>query len=155
MSGEVAERLARWLATGLGAGFLWPAPGTWGSLLGLALYVFLLSSLSIPLQLVGWLSLTLVGTAAAHAAAPSLGGGDPSQVVIDEIAAMWLAAVGTVGGPGWSLAFVYFRLFDIIKPFPARRLERWHGGFGIMADDIAAALYARAGVWLTLALWGS
>jgi len=56
---------------------------------------------------------------------------------------------------GWGLflAFLYFRIFDIIKPFPAKQAEDLHGGIGIMADDVIAAIYAQAAVWLTILVW--
>ena len=152
--GEPRERLARLLATGFGVGFLWPAPGTWGSLLGLALFVPL-AGLSWPVQLVSAIVLTGLGIAAAHAASPRLGGDDPSAVVIDEWAAMWLALVGIHGTTGWTLAFFLFRFFDIVKPFPARRLESLPGGLGIVADDVIAAGYTQICVRLALARWGS
>ena len=150
MSPAAGARVARLLATGFGAGFLWPAPGTWGSLLGLVLFLPL-ASLSWPLQLAAAIGLTALGTAAAHRAAPGLGGDDPSAVVIDEWAAMWLSLVGIAGATGWVLAFFLFRIFDIVKPFPGRRFEALPGGLGIMADDVVAAGYTQICVRLALA----
>lgn len=146
------EQAARLLATGFGAGFLWPAPGTWGSLLGLVLFVPLLAPLPWTWQLAAGVALTLLGTAAAQRAAPGLGGDDPSAVVIDEWAAMWLSLVAVATPLGWLLAFLSFRVFDIIKPFPGRRLESLEGGLGIMADDVVAALYTQLAVRL---LWAA
>jgi phosphatidylglycerophosphatase A len=146
------EQASRLLATGFGAGFLWPAPGTWGSLLGLVLFVPLLGPLSWAAQLAAGVALTVLGTAAAHHAAPGLGGDDPSAVVIDEWAAMWLSLVAVNTPLGWLLAFLLFRVFDIIKPFPGRRLEALPGGLGIMADDVAAALYTQLAVRLIFAI---
>ena len=147
---QIASRL---LATGFGAGFLWPAPGTWGSLLGVALFIRFLAPLDWRIQLAAGVVLTVVGTAAAHVAAPGLGGDDPSAVVVDEWAAMWLSMVAIQGTTGWVLAFFLFRIFDIIKPFPGRRFESLHGGIGIMADDVVAAGYTQACV--RLILWGT
>ena len=147
------ERISLWLATGLGVGYLRPAPGTMGSLLGLALFLFFLAPRSVVAQLLAWAALTIAGTLAATVAARRLGDDDPSAVVVDEIAGMWLAAIATTGAGQWLLAFFLFRLFDIVKPFPARRLESWSGGVGIMADDVVAALYARVAV-AVWALWG-
>lgn len=152
------EQVSRWLATGFGTGFLWPAPGTWGSLLGVGLFVLLLAPLAWPWQLAAGVVLTLVGTLAAHVAAPGLGGDDPSAVVIDEWAAMWLSLVAVHTPLGMVLAFFLFRLFDIFKPYPGRRLEQLPGGLGIMADDVIAALYTQivlrllfaAGAWAGL-----
>jgi phosphatidylglycerophosphatase A len=153
----VSEGLFRrpdtWLATGFGAGFLWPAPGTWGTLLGLVIFILVLWPADIFVQLAAWVIVTLVGTWSAERTARAVGSDDPSIVVVDEVAAMWLAAAGLQSGWGLFLAFIYFRIFDIIKPFPARWAERLHGGIGIMADDVIAAIYAQAAVWLTLRLW--
>jgi phosphatidylglycerophosphatase A len=89
------------------------------------------------------LLVALGGAAAAGAAARSLGPDDPSEVVIDEVAGylltMFLIPVGVatvVGG------FLLFRVFDILKPWPAGPAERLHGGWGIMADDLVCGLYA-------------
>lgn len=154
MSRGPLEQASRLLATGFGAGFLRPAPGTWGSLLGVALFIPLLSPLAWPWQLAAGLLLTVLGTVAADVAAPGLGGDDPSAVVVDEWAAMWLSMVA-IGSPlGWLLAFLFFRVFDIIKPFPGRRLEALHGGLGIMADDVVAALYTQVTVRLIFVVGG-
>jgi phosphatidylglycerophosphatase A len=139
------------LATGFGAGFLWPAPGTWGSLLGVVLFIPLLAPIGWTWQLAAGITLTILGTAAAEIAAHGLGGDDPSAVVVDEWAAMWLSMVAVQTPLGWALAFFLFRIFDIIKPFPARRFEDLHGGVGIMADDVVAAIYTQVSVRLIFA----
>lgn len=151
------ETLARWLATGLGTGYLWPAPGTWGSLLALVVFVALLAPAGPVVQVAACLVVTAVGTWAAQVTAARLEEDDPSKVVVDEVAGMWIALVGVGTTPawiGWGLAFLVFRLMDIVKPFPARRLEDLPGGLGIMADDVVAGLYAQALVRLALAWWG-
>jgi len=145
------EQASRWLATGFGSGFLWPAPGTWGSLLGVVLFIPLLAPLAWPWQLAAGVVLTLLGTVAAEIAAPGLGGDDPSAVVVDEWAAMWLSMVAMQTPLGWALAFFLFRGFDIVKPFPARNFESLHGGIGIMADDVVAAIYTQLAVRLVFA----
>jgi phosphatidylglycerophosphatase A len=77
---------------------------------------------------------------------------DPGQVVIDEVAGMLVTLfLNPVGWRGAAGAFLLFRLADILKPYPARRLERLHGGFGIMADDVMAGIYANLG--LRLCIW--
>lgn len=145
------ERGCRLLATGFGVGFLWPAPGTWGSLLGVVLFIPLLAPLDWRWQLAAGIALTLAGTVAAEIAAAGLGGDDPSAVVVDEWAGMWLSMVAVQTPLGWGLAFFLFRVFDIIKPFPGRRFEALHGGVGIMADDVVAAAYAQVCVRLIFA----
>jgi len=70
---------------------------------------------------------------------------DPNECVVDELAGQWIAcAFAPVSLAGYLLAFVLFRLFDIWKPWPIRHVERLHGGIGIMADDVVAALIAGA-----------
>jgi len=142
------EQASRLLATGFGAGFLWPAPGTWGALLGVVLFIPLLAPLAWPWQLAAGIVLTIFGTIAAEIAAQGLGGDDPSAVVVDEWAAMWLSMVAIQTPLGWVLAFFLFRIFDIIKPTPARNFEALHGGVGIMADDVVAAIYTQIAVRL-------
>jgi len=74
---------------------------------------------------------------------------DPSFVVADEVVGQWIALIAAAPRPWeWLLAFVLFRVFDILKPSPARQFDRMHSGFGIMMDDVAAGVYAMAVVWL-------
>ncbi len=78
-------------------------------------------------------------------------GKDPGLVVIDEVAGMLVTFWGVATGPaGWLAGFLWFRFFDIFKPFPVRRLERAPGGWGIMLDDIGAGIYAWIALQLTL-----
>ena len=121
MTRSLQEQASRLLATGFGTGFLWPAPGTWGSLLGVALFVLFLAPLDWRWQLAASIGLTILGTIAAEIAALELEGDDPSSIVVDEWAGMWLSMVAIQGASGWMLAFFLFRTFDILKPFPARR----------------------------------
>jgi phosphatidylglycerophosphatase A len=96
---------------------------------------------------------TVVGIFAADRTAVGMGIADPSDVVIDELAGVWVAAIGTTDTRGWILAFVLFRAFDILKPFPVRRAESIPGGVGIVADDIAAGLLALGCTQLAIAWW--
>jgi phosphatidylglycerophosphatase A len=131
-------------------GRLWPAPGTWGSAFGLvAAAAVSASGLSWPLEAGFWLLVNLAGVPICSLAARQLGGlKDPSVVVLDEAAAMPLVllAVAPEARTWLTLlaAFGLFRLFDITKLPPCRRLERLPEGLGIMADDWAAAAYAAA-----------
>ena len=154
MTRSAQEQASRLLATGFGTGFLWPAPGTWGSLLGVALYVLFLAPHDWRWQLAASIGLTLLGTIAAEIAALELEGDDPSSIVVDEWAGMWLSMVAIQGASGWMLAFFLFRTFDILKPFPARRFERLQGGVGIMADDVVAAGYTQVAVYAALWTFG-
>jgi len=193
------------IATALGAGYLKPGPGTWGSLVGLIIAVishpftwFLIFDrglvlgigkdaplLSGPLGMVVllvpsvavWLLLAYLGVRTSARVAAFAGVKDPQYVVIDEVSGVFLAlllglapltAPGTFLNPtdaqafalytGMSLlnwkyllaGFVLFRVFDIWKPFPCRRLENLPGGWGIMADDWMAGVYAAIGLRLAL-----
>ncbi len=139
------------VATALGAGYAPFAPGTVGSAVGVLLWLVLPSSSLV--QGIGILALVVVGAWSGNVAERHFGRTDPSQVVVDEVAGMlvtlFLVPVGWAGALG---AFLLFRLADIVKPFPANRLERLPGGIGIMADDIMAGVYANVALRLTLAL---
>jgi phosphatidylglycerophosphatase A len=134
-------RVALWVSTGLGTGYAPFAPGTFGSLLGLVVWALLPAStaaLGIAILVV-----IAAGTWSATVAERHFRSTDPSPVVIDEVLGMLITLfLNPVGWLGAGAAFFLFRLFDVLKPYPANRLERLHGGFGIMADDFMAAVYA-------------
>lgn len=136
------------LATGAGLGYLPLAPGTAGSLLGAAL-CFPLLYVPWPVYLGATLVLIAIAVWASGRMAADLGRPDPPQVVIDEIAGMWLAAIALPPTLyDLTAVFLLFRLMDAVKPGPIPRLERLRGGFGIVADDVVAGLLARAMWWL-------
>jgi phosphatidylglycerophosphatase A len=138
------NRLAIWIATTGGLGYAPIAPGTAGSAAGVLIY-FLTASWSFPSQLMLAGVVTLVGVWASGIAARHFDRSDPSQVVVDEVAGQLVTYLGTgVGWKGAIVGFVLFRALDIVKPWPANRLEALHGGVGIMADDVMAALYGCA-----------
>ena len=139
------------LATALGAGYAPVAPGTWGSAVGLLLWLVLPAS--TPVQAFAIVVVVVAGVWSGGVAERHFGRTDPGQVVIDEVAGMLVTLfLNPVGWVGAFAGFLLFRAADIVKPFPARRLERLHGGFGIMADDVMAGIYAnlalRLGIWL-------
>jgi len=106
-----------------------------------------------PAQVVLLVAITLIGIWAAGVAETALKREDPGPVVIDEVAGQLVTLLLTgVAWKGAIVGFFLFRVFDILKPFPARRLERLHGGLGIMADDIAAGVYGW-GVMMALLWW--
>ena len=146
---------ARLLATGFGCGYLRPVPGTVGSAVGLVTFALLLSARSLRIQVGAALLLTGLAIVVAHVWARHLGEEDPSEIVVDEIAGIWWAVLGTSTWGIWLLAFVLFRLFDIVKPFPARSAERLPGGLGIVADDLVAGCYGGLCAWILVALWTS
>jgi phosphatidylglycerophosphatase A len=137
--------LAKVLATFFGLGLAPVLPGTVASAATTLLFVFLLRGLSAPLYVLLVVLLFFVGVAVSKIAADELGRPDPGRVVVDEVCGQLIALAFLP--PGWvpaGLAFALFRFFDIIKPWPIRRLERLPGGWGIMADDVGAGLVAAA-----------
>jgi phosphatidylglycerophosphatase A len=146
-------RLAVILATAGYAGYFPIAPGTVGSAVGVLVYLLVWWTES-PVVEVALVAVTFAaGTWAATHAERFFGGIDPGPVVIDEVLGMLVTlAFIPVGWTGILTGFVLFRVFDVIKPYPANRLEKFHGGFGIMADDAMAGIYAnlalRALMWL-------
>ena len=152
------------IATFFGAGLGKPGPGTWGSIAATLLWtaVALFAHPSQPMLL----SLTLAGVAlsialgvpAATIAAREAGREDPGFVVIDEVAGQWITLIALTlpaAKHDWQhilIALLLFRVFDVFKPFPIRRLENLPEGWGIVFDDVAAGLYAGA-VLLLLSHW--
>ncbi|HEX9369200.1 MAG TPA: phosphatidylglycerophosphatase A [Vicinamibacterales bacterium] len=145
-------RLAVFLATVGYCGYFPIAPGTVGSAAGLVVYLLVWWTRS-PILEAGLIAVTFaVGTWAATHAERYFGGIDPGPVVIDEVLGMLVTlAFIPVGWSGALAGFVIFRVFDVIKPYPANRLETFHGGFGIMADDAMAGIYAN--LVLRLLIW--
>lgn len=144
------------LATFFGLGYFPVAPGTLASLVAALLYKFLLFRLAWPVLAALVVALFLVGVAAAAVTARDLGDPDPSVVVIDEVCGQTATLLLVPATWVWVAAgFVLFRLFDVWKPFPIRRLERLPGGWGIMADDMAAAVAAALVLHLAFAVGGT
>lgn len=144
------KSLAFWWSVGLGSGLLRPAPGTWGSLVGLGLGYGLLMSPFAPWLLVfGALVITVVSIKSISVIERETGVHDAPEIVIDEIAGQWLAMLPLAFLPhGWIevwLSFLFFRLFDILKPWPIGPLDKKvSGGFGVMVDDLVAGVIAAA-----------
>ena len=151
------DRTALILATGLGIGMVPVMPGTFGTLLGLPLAWGLnRSGWPLPIELVAIVAIFLVGIPICDRAARLLGKKDPGCVVFDEIAAVpLLFLLVRITFSTAILGFVWFRIFDIAKPWPIRRLERLPGGLGIMIDDVMAAIYAGLALWLSVKAWHS
>lgn len=142
------------LALGFGSGLAPKAPGTWGSLVGLLIYLALPGM--TPWVYVSFLvSATALGIWLCGESAKRLGVHDHGGIVWDEMVGIWLTLF--LAPPGWWVllaGFVLFRIFDIAKPWPIRWLDRRvHGGLGIMLDDLVAAGFAWAGVQGLTWLW--
>ena len=131
------------LALGFGSGLSRYAPGTAGTLAAIPL-ALLLKQLPVPAYWVALLLLFLVGVYLCGSASRMLGRHDPGNIVWDEMVGFWLTvALLPVTWAWWLAGFAIFRLFDILKPWPIRWLDRRvPGGLGIMLDDVVAALYA-------------
>jgi phosphatidylglycerophosphatase A len=144
---------ARWVATAFGSGYAPIAPGTAGSAVGLVLFWPLVGR-GWVVQAAACVVLFIVGVAAAGRVAREVGREDPGLVVVDEVVGMWVTLVGLPFGPFTAgLGFLLFRVADVFKPWPARSLESLHGGLGIMADDVAAGVYANLALRVVLLVW--
>ena len=137
-----------WIATCFGVGFFPLAPGTAGSAVGLGLVAGigrlpLAHHWLVVIVAAAVIGIGALGVWAANGAEKFFGRVDPGQVVIDEVVGQMLTLLLLPDATWkWLLAgFVLFRLFDVVKPFPARSLERAPGGWGIMLDDVAAGAY--------------
>lgn len=170
-----SDYLALAVAT-CGVGYMPIAPGTWGSAVGVGLFLLLQfaaarlfaitrldrmerltqSSFFLAVELVAITLVTLAGIWAASRAEQLLDRKDPGKVVIDEVAGQLIALL-PIGlrlnaFPAMIIAFLLFRLFDIVKPYPARRFEHLESGLGIMSDDVVAGAYAAVGLSIIIAV---
>jgi phosphatidylglycerophosphatase A len=174
---SVKDYVALAIAT-CGVGYLPLAPGTWGSLVGIGVYCLVRVAAMklffsagagrnftllhvyygvIAIELVAIFAISLAGPWAASRTEKLSGRKDPGKVVIDEVAGQFIALIPVpfvLGAAWWTaiLAFILFRFFDIVKPYPARRLESLEAGLGIMADDIVAGVYAAIVVALAVVI---
>ena len=130
-------------ATFLGLGFSPVAPGTITSFAVVVLYKFALSRISIPLYLAVIVFLFFIGVFVSTRYSSILGKKDPRKIVIDEVCGQMVVLIGLPGtwGP-LIIGFFLFRFFDIVKPYPIRKIEKLPTGLGIMMDDLAASVYA-------------
>lgn len=142
--------IAKLIATAGGVGYCPWAPGTAGSLLGWL--IGWLAALHQPpmWRWLMWTAAVLIGVAASTRTERVLGRHDPSVVVIDEVVGMWMVLILLPREAHWLVvgvaAFVLFRAFDVVKPPPLRWFSRAPGGWGIVLDDLGAAVYT----WLVL-----
>lgn len=149
-------RIARVIATFFGAGYLPRAPGTWGSAFTALILYFAWPS-AWYIQFVATFAIYVIGVWASGRA-EEFYGHDGRKIVIDEVAGQMTALFMIPRSPlPFLAAFLLFRVFDILKPPPAKQLESNRGGRGVMGDDIAAGAYASVLLHFTLALldkWG-
>ena len=143
---------ALWLATWFGAGLLPKMPGTWGSLAALP-FAWILVSLGGPwLLIAAAAAVFLAGLWASDRYMRAVQLHDPAPIVIDEVVAQWLTLAFMPLDPViYMLGFFLFRAADVLKPWPASWIDRRVGGpWGVMADDLVAALYAWLVLWLVV-----
>lgn len=160
---SISDRVAYALATGLGAGFAPVAPGTFGALEGVAIYLGIRAlnlgeSSSLFVFVILNVVLFGVGVWASSRSCEMTGAEDPGSIVIDEVSGQLIALtplmlLPSISMVGLAIGFLLFRLFDIFKPYPIRKLERLHGGLGVMADDALAGVYAAGVLWLSALAW--
>ncbi|WP_282602749.1 phosphatidylglycerophosphatase A [Paracoccus sp. PARArs4] len=157
--------MARLLCIWFGAGLLRPAPGTWGSLIAVAMGVILHRIGHFPLLALATGLVILLGFWAVRVHTAGMEDPDRSEIVIDEVAGQWLALMAPSFGfwhaglpadsfpyPGWLAAFAFFRLFDIWKPWLVGRADRRHDAAGVMIDDLWAGIFAAIATMATAAI---
>jgi phosphatidylglycerophosphatase A len=163
-------RISYFFATACGLGYLKPGPGTWGSLAGVGISVLLVWNVArksapdfgttasvwtfngtpIYLDYIIAVLVAVLGVYVSSKVERHYGKSDPQFVVIDEVSGQLIALsfpFTLLNWKSWLLGFILFRVFDIWKPFPARQAESLHGGWGIMADDWIAGIYAGLVLW--------
>ncbi|MFK7870409.1 MAG: phosphatidylglycerophosphatase A [Roseobacter sp.] len=159
------NRVAHWIGTLLGVGYIRPAPGTWGSLVALPWGWLLHVIGGFPLLLLGVVAAFIKGWWATSVMTRDQDDHDPSEIVIDELVGQWIAllplsyaawsmTVDIVAmWPGWIAAFVFFRLFDILKPGPVGWADRRGDALGVMLDDVIAGVFAALAVLLLAGIY--
>jgi phosphatidylglycerophosphatase A len=150
---DLSARVSRLLATGFGSGYSPFAPGTAGSALGLLLF-WPLARLPLIFQIGVTLLVFVVGVYVASDVARRTGIEDPGIVVIDEVVGQWISLLALPLVPWTAIAgFLLFRILDVVKPWPARDFERLPRGWGVMADDVMAGIYANGLLRVLLLVW--
>jgi len=140
-----------------GVGYLPLAPGTFGSLVGVGIF-WLLVRVNPLAIVVAILAVTFAGIWAGSRVEQVSGRKDPGKVVVDEVAGQMIALFPLTLFARWStgaviLSFILFRFFDIVKPYPANRLQDLDGGMGIMFDDLVAGVYSAVVVSIILRIF--
>jgi phosphatidylglycerophosphatase A len=143
-----------------GVGYLPLAPGTFGSLVGVGIFLLLMWATAVnPLAIiVAILAVTGIGIWAATRTEELSGRKDPGKIVVDEVAGQMIALFPLTLFTRWStvaviVSFILFRFFDIVKPYPANRLQELNGGAGVMFDDLVAGVYGAVVVSIVLKIF--
>ncbi|ETW14416.1 putative phosphatidylglycerophosphatase A [Roseivivax marinus] len=157
--------MSRFVATLFGVGLIRPAPGTWGSLAALPLFWCLYVAGGVWLTSLATVLVAVGGVPVIRAATAGSAEKDPGEIVIDEVAGQWIALFPVAYGasfagvdvlalwPGWVAGFVFFRLFDIWKPWLVGRADRMGGAWGVMLDDLVAGAFAALATFFLGAVW--
>ncbi|MBM4166404.1 MAG: phosphatidylglycerophosphatase A [Ignavibacteria bacterium] len=140
---NIVHTVSTFVATVCYCGYIPFASGTLGSFVGILFFWFVPVFEKEPFQLASILVLFFVGVYTSAIVSKANNDSDPSIVVIDEVVGMWISCA-FLPKELWIViaSFFLFRLFDILKPFPARSLEHLRNGWGIMLDDVAAGMYS-------------
>lgn len=147
------EKLVKFLATGFGSGLAPYAPGTAGTLIGVFICLLCLPMTWIW-RLIFVLVLLAISIYVSGQAEKIYQTKDDQRIVIDEIIGLQITMLPVdINVLNLCVAFVLFRIFDIIKPIPVRNLQGLPGGWGVVADDVAAGIYAAAILWLVVYLF--
>jgi phosphatidylglycerophosphatase A len=142
------RRVGVFIATCAHVGYAPVAPGTFGSVVGLGIYYLVRRQASTAVELGTIAVIVVIGLWSATEAEHHFGGIDPGPVVIDEVIGMLITlALHPVNVAGAILGFFIFRVLDVVKPWPARRLEHLPGGFGVVLDDVMAGIYGNLLMW--------
>ena len=162
--------MTRFVATFFYVGLLRPAPGTWGSVAAIPVAWLIHALGGFPALALATLAAFFIGWWATAAETRDTDNHDPSEIVIDEVVGQWIALWPLSAGlwhigadkwvfpyPGWIVAFLMFRLFDIWKPGPVGWADRRRDAFGVMFDDVIAGALAALVVFIGAALahWGA
>ncbi|MFD1795687.1 phosphatidylglycerophosphatase A [Paracoccus aurantiacus] len=158
--------MIRMIVTWFGAGDMRPGPGTWGSAVAIALGVLIHWLGSFPLLAVATIAVAALGFWSVAQYTAGMEDPDRSEIVIDEVAGQWLALCFPSYGfwhaglpstdfpwPGWLAAFLFFRLFDIWKPWIVGRADREGGTMGVMMDDLWAGVFAGLATMVCAGIW--
>jgi len=147
------RRIGVFIATCAYVGHAPVAPGTFGSAIGLVVFYLVRHQRSTTVEVAAIVVLAAVGLWSATEAEHHFGGIDPGPVVIDEVIGMLITlAFIPVNITGAVVAFFIFRFLDVVKPWPARRLEHLPGGFGVVLDDMMAGVYGNIVMWALVSL---
>ena len=139
----------RIIGSGFFTGYLPKISGTWGSML--ALIIILIPGMENPSLMIFMISLFIVIGVPIATKFEETYGKDPKQCTVDEVVGMWISLLFVPKKIWWFLlAFIIWRVMDIVKPFPARKFESIKGGWGIMLDDIMAGIYSFISVQLII-----